>query len=119
MSERIGYRLGVKVEHTSGGARRIAHRQCIHRQSVLEERFHFFDRLFFGHFLKRPTTTAAVSGSKTGIVMVIARSRSFFIHGLYLIERQSGGARWTRPVVGYVSGPRVKSCVPFCCMTPF
>src|SRR5215510_3728711 len=87
MSERIGYRLGVKVEHTSGGARGIAHRQSIHRQSVLEQVLQFVDPLFFGHRLKSPNGKTAVSGSKTGIVMVIARPRTFFIHDIYLIER--------------------------------
>src|SRR5215510_12720119 len=87
MSERIGNKLVVNVEHTSGGARRIAHGQCIHRQSVLEQVFQFVDPLFFGHLLKNPNGKTAGSGSKTGIVMVIARPRTFFIHGIYLIER--------------------------------
>src|SRR5215831_17809690 len=54
----------------------------------------FAEPLFFGHLLKNPNGKTAVSGSKTGIVMVIARPRTFFIHGIYLIERQTGGAPW-------------------------
>src|SRR5262249_23460697 len=46
--------------------------------AVIEQIVQFVEPLFLGHLLKDPNGKTPISSSKTGIVMVIARDRTFF-----------------------------------------